>query len=37
VRELQNVVRRAFILAEGDVGVDSLPLAVNEEVAARAW
>jgi DNA-binding NtrC family response regulator len=31
VRELRNVVQRAFILAEGDIGVDALPLGVHEE------
>jgi two-component system, NtrC family, response regulator AtoC len=36
VRELQNVIRRAFILSEADVGVDSLPLAVTEEVAGAS-
>jgi DNA-binding NtrC family response regulator len=36
VRELRNVIERAFILAENDVGVDSLPLGVNEEVVANA-
>ena len=36
MRELQNVVRRAFILAEEDVGVDSLPLGVTEELAAAS-
>jgi two-component system response regulator AtoC len=32
VRELRNVVQRAFILAEQDIGVDALPLGVNEPV-----
>ncbi len=36
VRELQNVVRRAFILAKENVGVDSLPLAVSDEMAATS-
>lgn len=31
VRELKNVVQRAFILAEGDLGVDSLPLEITEQ------
>jgi len=31
VRELKNVVHRAFILAEGDIGIDALPLGVHEE------
>jgi DNA-binding NtrC family response regulator len=31
VRELRNVVQRAFILAEGDIGIDALPLGVHEE------
>lgn len=31
VRELRNVVQRAFILAEGDIGLDALPLGVSEE------
>jgi DNA-binding NtrC family response regulator len=31
VRELKNVLQRAFILATGDIGVDSLPLGVVEE------
>jgi DNA-binding NtrC family response regulator len=30
VRELKNVVERAFILAEGDLDVDSVPLAAAE-------
>jgi DNA-binding NtrC family response regulator len=34
VRELKNVVHRAFILAEGDVGVDAHPLGVTEVVPA---
>ena len=36
VRELRNVVQRAFILAEGDVGVDSLPLGVTEVLPAAS-
>ena len=36
VRELKNVVQRAFILAEEDVGVDALPLSVDEELAASS-
>jgi DNA-binding NtrC family response regulator len=36
VRELQNVVRRAFILAEDDLGVESLPLAGAAEMAAAS-
>ena len=36
VRELKNVIQRAFILAEGDVGVDALPLGVTQEVAASS-
>jgi DNA-binding NtrC family response regulator len=36
VRELKNVIQRAFILAEEDLGVDSLPLGVTEEVAASS-
>jgi hypothetical protein len=36
VRELQNVIGRAFILAEDDLGVDSLPLGVTEEVPATS-
>ena len=31
MRELKNVVQRAFILAPNDIGVDSLPLGVVEE------
>jgi two-component system response regulator AtoC len=31
VRELRNVVQRAFILAANDIGVDALPLGVVEE------
>ena len=34
VRELRNVIQRAFILAEGDIGVDVLPLGVTDEVPA---
>ena len=34
VRELKNVVQRAYILAEGDIGLDSLPLGVTEETPA---
>jgi DNA-binding NtrC family response regulator len=30
VRELRNVVQRAFILAEDEIGVDALPLAASE-------
>ncbi len=33
VRELLNVVRRAFILADGDIGVDSLTLGVTDVAA----
>lgn len=36
VRELKNVIQRAFILAEGDLGVDSLPLGVTEVVPASS-
>ena len=36
VRELKNVIQRAFILAEGEVGVDSLPLGVTEMVPASS-
>jgi two-component system response regulator AtoC len=36
VRELKNVIQRAFILAEGDVGVDSLPLGVSEVAPASS-
>jgi DNA-binding NtrC family response regulator len=36
VRELKNVIQRAYILAEGDVGVDSLPLGVSEVVSAAS-
>ena len=36
VRELKNVVQRAYILAEGDVGVDSLSLEITEERDAPA-
>jgi DNA-binding NtrC family response regulator len=31
VRELRNVVQRAYILAPNDIGVDALPLGVVEE------
>ncbi len=31
VRELWNVLRRAHLLAEGDIGVDALPLVVVED------
>jgi DNA-binding NtrC family response regulator len=31
VRELRNVVQRAFILAEGDIRVATLPLGTTEE------
>jgi DNA-binding NtrC family response regulator len=34
VRELKNVIQRAYILAEGDIGLDSLPLGVAEEAPA---
>ena len=36
LRELRNVIERAFILAEDDVGVDSLPLGVTQELAASS-
>jgi two-component system response regulator AtoC len=36
VRELKNIIQRAFILAEEDLGVDCLPLGVTEEVAASS-
>jgi two-component system response regulator AtoC len=36
VRELKNVVQRAYILAEGDVGIDALPLGVHEETGASS-
>ena len=36
VRELKNVVQRAFILGEEDLGVESLPLGVTEEMAASS-
>ena len=36
VRELKNVVQRAFILAEDDVGIDALPLGVHEEAGAQS-
>ncbi len=36
VRELKNVVQRAFILAEGDLGVDSLSLEITEQQDAPA-
>jgi two-component system response regulator AtoC len=36
VRELRNVIERAFILAGDDVGVDSLPLGVSDEVAPES-
>jgi two-component system, NtrC family, response regulator AtoC len=31
VREMKNVIHRAFIMAEDTIGVDSLPLGVREE------
>jgi transcriptional regulator with PAS, ATPase and Fis domain len=34
VRELKNVLERAFILAEQDLGIDALPLGVQEESGA---
>jgi DNA-binding NtrC family response regulator len=36
VRELKNAIERAFILAEEDVGVDSLPLGVTEAAPASS-
>ena len=36
MRELKNVVQRAFILAEEDVGIDALPLGVHEETGASS-
>lgn len=35
-RELRNVVQRAFILADEDIGVDALPLGVNEELGGSS-
>jgi DNA-binding NtrC family response regulator len=34
VRELRNLVQRAFILAEEHIGLDSLPLGVQENVSS---
>jgi two-component system response regulator AtoC len=34
VRELRNVIHRAYILAEGDIGLDTLPLGVAEDTPA---
>jgi two-component system, NtrC family, response regulator AtoC len=36
VRELKNVVQRAFIIAEGDLGVDSLSIEITEQQDAPA-
>ena len=36
VRELKNVVQRAYILAEDDVGIDALPLGAIEESGASS-
>ena len=36
VRELRNVVQRAFILASDDIGLDALPLGVQEDSSATS-
>jgi DNA-binding NtrC family response regulator len=36
VRELRNVVQRAFILAEEDIGIDAIPLGVQEQSSASS-